>query len=123
VVQAAWTLVQAKTQGKPSDAAESLLVFREQQGDGAWKHDYLLSNVVMRDPLPEFARVFQAQHRVEKAQADSPSRRRWVGTRWIGYHRREGVARAGRVVPATPGRLHRRSRMPDPTRRPAPPRA
>jgi hypothetical protein len=61
---------------------------------------------------------------VEKAQTDYPSRRRWVGTRRIGYHRRDGVARAGRVVPATPGRSHRRSRMSDtPRRRPAPPRA
>ena len=60
---------------------------------------------------------------IEKAQADYPSRRRWVCTRRIGYHRRDGVARAGRVVPATPGRPHRRSRMSDPTRRTAPPRA
>lgn len=59
----------------------------------------------------------------EKAQADYPSRRRWVGTLRIGYHRRDGVARAGRVVPATPGRLHRRNRMSDTTRRPTPPRA
>ena len=61
---------------------------------------------------------------IEKAQADCTSRGRWVGSRRIGYHRRDGVARAGRVVPATPGRSHRRSRMSDTTRRrPAPPRA
>jgi hypothetical protein len=60
---------------------------------------------------------------VEKAQADYPSRRRGVGTRRIGYHRRDGVARTGRMVPTTPGRPHRRSRMSDATRRPAPPRA
>ena len=60
---------------------------------------------------------------IEKSQADCTSRRGWVGTRRIGYHRRDGVARAGRVVPAAPGRPHRRSRMPDTTRRPAPPRA
>jgi DDE superfamily endonuclease len=59
----------------------------------------------------------------EKAQADYPSSRRWGGARRIGYHRRNGVARAGRVVPATPRRSHRRSRMPDTTRRPTPPRA
>src|SRR5262249_42691752 len=34
--------------------------------DGAWKHDYLLSNEVQREPLPEFARVFKAEHRVEE---------------------------------------------------------
>jgi hypothetical protein len=69
------------------------------------------------------ADYYACRWQIEKAQADYPSRRRWVGARRIGYHRRDGVARAGRVVPATPGRLHRRSRMPDPTRRPAPPRA
>lgn len=59
---------------------------------------------------------------IETSQADYPSSRGWVGTRRIGYHRRDGVARAGRVVPATPGRPHRRSRMPDTTRRrPTPP--
>jgi hypothetical protein len=60
---------------------------------------------------------------VEKAQADYPSRRRWGGGQRIGYHRCDGVARAGRVVPATPGHSRRRNRMSDTTRRPAPPRA
>jgi hypothetical protein len=61
--------------------------------------------------------------RVEKSQADYPSSRRWVGDWRIGYHRRDGVARTGHVVPAAPGRLHRRNRMSDTTRRSAPPRA
>jgi hypothetical protein len=61
---------------------------------------------------------------VENDQADCTSSRRWVGTRRIGYHRRDGAARTGRVVPATPKGTHRRSRMSDPTRRrPTPPRA
>lgn len=60
---------------------------------------------------------------IEKAQADCTSSRRWVGTGRIGYHRRVGVARTGCVVPAAPGGSHRRSRMPDTTRRPVPPRA
>ena len=29
---------------RSSDVAECLVVFRERQGDGTWKHDYLLSN-------------------------------------------------------------------------------
>ena len=44
VVQAVRTLVQARTEGQPSDVAEFLVVFRERQEDGTWKHDYLLSN-------------------------------------------------------------------------------
>jgi hypothetical protein len=60
---------------------------------------------------------------IEIYLADCTSRRGWVCAGRIGYHRRDGVARAGRVVPATSGRPHRRSRMPDTTRRPTPPRA
>jgi hypothetical protein len=72
---------------------------------------------------PEVVERYAGRWNIEKAQADCTSRRRWVGSRRIGYHRRDGVARTGRVVPAAPGRPHRRSRMSDPTRRPAPPRA
>jgi hypothetical protein len=71
----------------------------------------------------ELAALYRARWHAEKSQADYPSSRRWVGTRRIGYHRRHGVARTGRVVPATPRGTHRRNRMPDTTRRPAPPRA
>jgi SRSO17 transposase len=66
VTQVAWTLVQAKTEGKVSDAAESLLVFREQQSDGRWKHDYLLSNEIATDPPVEMAWAYKAEHRVEE---------------------------------------------------------
>ena len=65
-VQAVWTLVQARTEGRVSGVAEVLVVFREAQADGTWKHDYLLSNEVLASPLPEYARVFKAQHRVEE---------------------------------------------------------
>jgi SRSO17 transposase len=66
VVQAVRTLVQARTEGRVSDVAEVLVVFRERQGDGSWKHDYLLSNAWVTTPLAEFARVFKAQHRIEE---------------------------------------------------------
>ena len=73
--------------------------------------------------LPELVRVAGMRWAIEKDQADCTSSRRWVGPGRIGYHRRDGVARAGRVVPPAPGRPHRRSRMSDTTRYPAPPRA
>jgi SRSO17 transposase len=66
VVQAVWALVQARTEGRVADVAEVLVVFRERQGDGTWKHDYLLSNAPLATPRAEFARVFKAQHRVEE---------------------------------------------------------
>ena len=65
-VQVVRTLVQARTEGRASDVAELLVVFRERQGDGSWKHDYLLSAAPLNTPLSEFARVFKAQHRVEE---------------------------------------------------------
>src|SRR6202035_6099278 len=67
VTQAVRRLVQARTEGKPSDIAELLVVFRERQEDGTWKHDYLLSCASLATPLWEFARVFKAQHRIEEA--------------------------------------------------------
>lgn len=60
---------------------------------------------------------------IENNQADCTSSGRWVATRGAGYHRCGGVARFGRMVPATPGRSHRRTRMSDTTRRNTPPRA
>jgi len=61
------TLVQARTEGQPAAVAEFLVVFRERQGNGTWKHDYLLSYAPVTTPLEEFARVFKAQHRIEEA--------------------------------------------------------
>jgi SRSO17 transposase len=66
--EVAWTLVQAKSEGKVSDVAESLLVFREQQSDGSWKHDYLLSNAIASEAgLGEWAWVYKAEHRIEES--------------------------------------------------------
>src|SRR5947209_12766525 len=59
VVQAAWGLVQARTEGKVADVAEVLVVFREPQADGRWKHDYLLSNAALTTPVAEYARAFK----------------------------------------------------------------
>jgi SRSO17 transposase len=95
VVQAAWTLVQAKTEGRASAVAETLVVFRERQGDGSWKHDYLLSNSVARTPLGEFARVFKAQHRIEgclkRAKGEAGLADYQVRT-WEGWHHHQALA-------------------------------
>jgi hypothetical protein len=66
VTQVAWTLVQAKSEGKVADVAESLLVFREEQGDGSLKHDYLLSNEIATNPPVAMAWVHKAEHRIEE---------------------------------------------------------
>jgi SRSO17 transposase len=95
VVQVAWTLVQARTEGRVSDVAEVLVVFRERQGDGSWKHDYLLSNAPWTTPVSEWARVFKAQHRIEeclkRAKGEAGLADYQVRT-WKGWHHHQTLA-------------------------------
>jgi SRSO17 transposase len=95
VVQAVWTLVQARNERRVSDAVEVLVVFRERQGEGRWKHDYLLSNAVWDLSLAEFARVFKAEHRVEeclqRAKGEAGLADYEVRT-WRGWHHHQALA-------------------------------
>ena len=95
VVQRARTLVQARGEGRVSDVAEWLVVFRERQGDGSWKHDYLLSNAAVTTPMEEFARVFKAQHRVEeslkRAKSEAGLGDYQVRT-WEGWHHHQTLS-------------------------------
>jgi SRSO17 transposase len=95
VVQAVWTLVQARSEGRVSDAVEVLVIFREQQAEGTWKHDYLLSNAVLDRSLAEFARVFKAAHRVEeclqRAKGEAGLADYEVRT-WRGWHHHQALA-------------------------------
>jgi len=89
VTQVAWALVQARTEGKASDVAESLLVFREEQSDGSWKHDYLLSNEIASDPPGEMAWVYKAGHRIEeciKAAKSEAGLADYQVRTWEGWH-------------------------------------
>ncbi len=95
VVEAASTLVQTRTEGRVSDVVERLVVFRERQGDGSWKHDYLLSNAVLGTALAEFARVFKAQHRIEeclqRAKGEAGLADYQVRT-WWGWHHHQALS-------------------------------
>jgi SRSO17 transposase len=95
VVQVAWTLVQARTEGRVSDVAELLVVFRERQEDGTWKHDYLLSNAALGTAVAEFARVFKAQHRIEeclqRAKGEAGLADYQVRT-WAGWHHHQTLS-------------------------------
>jgi hypothetical protein len=122
-VQVAGTLVQARSDGKPSGAVERLLVFREQQADGTWKHDYLLSNAVLATSVTEYARVFKAEHRIEECLKRAKGEagladyqvRSWDGSYHscrIGWGLRPTARRVeaepggGRDRGAAPGRAH-----------------
>jgi hypothetical protein len=95
VVQVALTLVQARTEGRVSEMAEWLVVFRERQGDGSHKHDYLLSNAPLTTEVSEFARVFKAQHRIEeclkRAKGEAGLGAYQVRT-WSGWHHHQTLA-------------------------------
>ena len=95
VVQAVRKLVQARTEGQPSDVTEFLVVFRERQADGTWKHDYLLSCAPLTTPLAEFARVFKAEHRIEeclkRAKGEAGLADYQVRT-WEGWHHHQALS-------------------------------
>jgi SRSO17 transposase len=95
VVQTAWTLVQARSGGRPSGVLERLVVFREQQSDGTWKHDYMLSNVVLGTPSEEYARVFKAEHRIEeclKLAKSAGGLADYQVRTWEGWHHHQTLA-------------------------------
>jgi SRSO17 transposase len=95
VVQAAWGLVQARSQGRATGVVETVVVFREQQADGSWKHDYLLSNAWVTTPLSDFARVFKAEHRIEeclkRAKGEAGLGDYQVRT-WEGWHHHQTLS-------------------------------
>lgn len=95
LVQVALTLVQSRMEGRVSEMAEWLVVFRERQGDGSSKHDYLLSNAPLTTEVSEFARVFKAQHRIEeclrRAKGEAGLGDYQVRT-WSGWHHHQTLA-------------------------------
>jgi SRSO17 transposase len=94
-VQAVCTPVEARTEDRGSGVAETLVVFREQQADGRWRHDYLLSNAPLTTSVSEFARVFKAGHRIEeclqRAEGEAGLADYEVRT-WRGWHHHQALA-------------------------------
>jgi SRSO17 transposase len=95
VVQMVTRRVQARTEGRRAGAEETLVVFRERQADGTWKHDYLLSNAPRATALLEFARVFKAEHRIEeclqRAKGEAGLADYEVRT-WEGWHHHQTLS-------------------------------
>jgi SRSO17 transposase len=95
VTQAVRTLVEARTEGQPSGVVEQLLVFRERQANGTWKHDYLLAFAPFTTPLEEFARVFKAEHCIEedlkRAKGEAGLADYQVRT-WVGWHHHQALS-------------------------------
>jgi len=95
VVQGTRTLVQARSEGRVADVVEWLVVFREQQADGSWKHDYLLGDAPVTTSLATFARVFKAEHRIEeclqRAKGEAGLADYQVRT-WEGWHHHQALS-------------------------------
>lgn len=66
VVEVVKSRVLARTERAHTSDEESLVVFRTAQDDGSWKYDYSLAHASLDASLTEFARVFNAEHRVEE---------------------------------------------------------
>jgi SRSO17 transposase len=94
-VQTAKTRVLAMTERCRPDHEEVLVVFREQQADGTWKHDYCLSNASPETELAEFARVLKAEHRIEdclqRAKGEAGLAHYEVRT-WLGWHHHQTLS-------------------------------
>jgi hypothetical protein len=95
VVQAVKTPVRAKTDRRRNGPEETLVVLREEQGDGTMKHNYYLSNAPPETALTEFARVAKAEHRIEecleRAKSDAGLAQYQVRN-WIGWHHHQTLS-------------------------------
>lgn len=95
IVEGVTVRVQTMYKRRREGPEEVLVVFRERQADGTWKHDYLLSNASPQTPLAEFARVFKAEHRIEeclqRAKGEAGLADYEVRT-WVGWHHHQALS-------------------------------
>jgi SRSO17 transposase len=95
VVQSVKARVTAKTDRRREGPGETLVVIREPQSDGTYKHDYYLSNAPYETPLAEFGRVAKAEHRVEeclqRAKGEAGLADYEVRT-WEGWHHHQTLS-------------------------------
>jgi SRSO17 transposase len=71
------------------------VVVQTEQSDGTWKIDYYLSDAPADTPVPEFARVTKAAHRVEeclkRAKGEAGLADYQVRT-WAGWHHHQALS-------------------------------
>jgi SRSO17 transposase len=94
VVEAVKARVQTKL-GRRNGPEETLVIFRERQGRKTIKHDYCLSDAPFDTSLREFARVLNAEHRIEeclrRAKGETGLAQYQVRT-WEGWHHHQTLA-------------------------------
>jgi SRSO17 transposase len=80
--------VQTKLDRRVAEFEEVLVVTRTME-NGAWKHDYYLSNADPTTSLAEFARVAKAEHRIEECLKRGKSETgmgEYQVRNWLGWH-------------------------------------
>ena len=93
IVEAAKCRVQTKRE-QCNGPEETLVVFRVQEGKESFKHDYCLSNAPFETPLKEFARVLDAEHRIEECLRRAKSEcglGSYQVRKWIGWHHHQAL--------------------------------
>jgi SRSO17 transposase len=93
IVEAAKCRVQTK-RAQCNGPEETLVVFRVQQGQESFKHDYCLSNASFDTPLKEFARVLDAEHRIEECLRRAKSEAglgSYQVRKWMGWHHHQAL--------------------------------
>ena len=100
VVEVLKVRVQTKL-GRRNGPEETLVIFRERQGRKTIKQDLGLSNAPFDTPLREFARVLNAEHRIEeclrRAKGEAGLAQYQVRT-WEGWHHHQTLTLIGHVV-------------------------
>ena len=95
VLQMVKRRVLAKTERQRVGPEETLVVTREKQVNGSFKHDYYLSCAAVETPLAEFARVANAEHRIEeclkRAKSEAGLAEYQVRT-WEGWHHHQTLS-------------------------------
>jgi SRSO17 transposase len=95
VVEVVKRRVQARTETGGTGPEELLLVTREEQSDGTFKHDYYLSNADPGVSLNELARVTKAAHRVEECFRRGKSEAglgEYQVRNWRGWHHHQTLS-------------------------------
>ena len=87
--------VESKIDRRAVGFEEVLFVLRQRTPSGAWKYDYHLSNAPAETPLAEFARVANAEHRIEQCLQRGKSEAGLADyqTRsWAGWHHHQTLS-------------------------------
>jgi SRSO17 transposase len=94
-VEAIARRVESKIDRRVVGFEEMMFVLRQRGEGGAWKYDYHLSNAAPATPLAEFARVANAEHRIEHClqRCKSEAGMADYQTRsWLGWHHHQTLA-------------------------------